>query len=158
MRPQQPTGSAPKESIREEGGGARGYGGRVFEVEIIRFVSGRRLENLSFKNAEEVLETIREVNDLPTFYAVNHREGRWSLGFFMVWFSGDRALVRLDEHREHYATDPSLKNSDADEIIFDDATETFTWRRDETVTREQAQAAFSYWLRTGTQIKSLAWS
>ncbi|WP_146009539.1 hypothetical protein [Deinococcus planocerae] len=130
----------------------------MFEVEIIRFTSGRRLENLSFESEAEVLEAIQPVGDPPTFYAFNRVKGRLSLSFFMVWFSGDRALVRLDKHREHYATDSALGTSDADEVIFDDGTEVFTRRWDETVTREQAQAAFSHWLTTGGRLESLAWS
>ena len=47
----------------------------MFEVEIIRFASGRKLENLVFRNAEEVLEAIQAVEDLPAFYAVDRVEG-----------------------------------------------------------------------------------
>ncbi|WP_264774850.1 hypothetical protein [Deinococcus aetherius] len=130
----------------------------MFEVETIRFASGRRLENLNLKNAKEVLEAIQPVGDLPVFYTVEHVKGRVSLGCFKVWFSGSRALVRLHEHGEHYVTDPALLTVQADEVVFDDDTEVFTRRWSETVTRGQAQAAFSHWLATGGRLESLAWS
>ncbi|GBF05088.1 hypothetical protein DAERI_030254 [Deinococcus aerius] len=99
----------------------------MFKVEIIQFMSGRRVEGLLLKNADEVLKYIEVPGDSPIFYTVDRVEDRTSLGCFQAWFSNDRALVRLDEHREHYATNPTLVVEQVDDIVFNEDTHTFTW-------------------------------
>jgi len=61
------------------------------------------------ENASEVLAKLRTATrDLQFLVVADIRNGvDW--GNFLIWLRGDRALVRLDQHRDHHATDASIR-------------------------------------------------
>lgn len=91
--------------------------------------------------------------------------GPLSLGALMLWLNAERALVRLDEHCEHYATDPhvSYDITQLPETFVNPPENGFkgnSFQEDfhRTVTKAQASAAALYWLDTGDKLSSLHWS
>lgn len=64
----------------------------------------------------------------------------------MIWLNTTRAVLRVDEHREHYASDPGLAGDplQSDETFLDVGregfgTEHFTEASSQTVTKAQAR-------------------
>jgi hypothetical protein len=93
------------------------------------------------------------------FALVGHTDARSAVRF-MVWLVGDRGRVRLDLHREWYATDPSVacESPDAPVTFRDTDGSAFTERYAKTVSRAVALEAVWYWLRTGKLDPKLRWN
>ena len=103
--------------------------------------------------------------ETASFVELSWGRGNLSFGEFMIWLSDERALVRLDEHREHYATDSSITyDIRQGSVTFQDVgqwgfgTEIYTQNFDQTVTKAQALAAALHWLETGEKSESLQWT
>ncbi|RJF72363.1 hypothetical protein D3875_13195 [Deinococcus cavernae] len=83
----------------------------------------------------------------------------------LIWLNAERAIFRLDEHREHYATDPDvffditqLSETFVNPPENDFQGNTFVEDFHHTVTKAQALAAALHWLDTGEKLESLNWS
>lgn len=78
---------------------------------------------------------------------------------FYLWLAGDRALLRIDQHREWLASDPAWASSAGEgEMEFSDENgSSFPMPLAETVSRAQALDALAHWLRTGEMLPDLAW-
>lgn len=96
----------------------------------------------------------------PCVLLVARHGGRVSHGDFNIWLAGDRALVRLDEHREWHAMDPAPGASAAggDTWFRDSDGAAFPAQAAETVARSQALEALDDWLRTGEMSPALTWT
>ncbi|WP_137914532.1 hypothetical protein [Rudaea sp. 3F27F6] len=80
-------------------------------------------------------------------------------GNFYVWYNEDLAFVRLDEHREHYASDPLRASFVGPSIQFqDEDNELFEVLPSQVVGRAQAAEALQCWLTSGLKLSSLSWS
>src|SRR5579859_6282536 len=80
-------------------------------------------------------------------------------GNFYVWYNEDLAFVRLDEHREHYASDPLRTSSAGPSNQFqDEDNELFEVLPSQVVGRAQAAEALHCWLTSGSKLSSLSWS
>jgi hypothetical protein len=106
-------------------------------------------------SAAEIELHAREVGEAGWITAADHANGV-SYGEFHAWLSGDRALVRIDEHREWYAREPVRPKGDPVEF-FDEGEVSFAAPRGATVSREQALAALAHWLATGDMLRTLVW-
>jgi hypothetical protein len=88
---------------------------------------------------------------------VFHQDRQVSHTDLLLWVAGDRARVRVDEHREWYAVDASAAPSDAVVEFVDSDGSTFTERLNETVSRQQAMIALADWLDGEEKTSLLTW-
>lgn len=105
------------------------------------------------QSAAEVAAVLPGGFALSSFVDVSWPVNGISLGEVLIWMSGPRARLRLDEHREHFAHDPALSYDIAvPEVEFTDEDElNFTWPVHHPVTRDQARQALMHWLASGEQ-------
>jgi hypothetical protein len=131
-------------------------------IELLKRTSGIKLTDIKGISIAEIIELIEMESDLPKYYSVDwireEEDRTWSYGNFQAWFCGNRALVRLDEHREHYATSPYPPSSGPAEIEFEDWISNFNMPSTSTVSLQEASQAFVHWMTTGEMIGSLEWS
>lgn len=106
-------------------------------------------------SASEIEFYAREVGDSGRIMAADHGSAV-SHGEIYVWLSSDRAVVRIDEHREWYAREPVLPTGDPVEF-YDEHGASFMESRAATISRLQALAALAHWLATGRMLSSLSW-
>lgn len=134
---------------------------RFYDVEITTFDSGPRTSRVVVDTAGEAWTAARAAAAIdPCVLLIGCQTGEVSYGDFHVWLAGDRALLRLDGHREWHATDPAHDASDAArpvEFRAPDGT-CFSAPRAGTVTRSGAFEALSSWLRTGEMPPGLLWA
>ena len=115
--------------------------------------------------AEKIEMLLLEHFDRASFVDISWERGKLNLGGFQIWLNKSRAFVRLDEHCEHYATDPDMSYdiSQGSENFPDVGQwgfgqEIFTQDFHQTITKAQALAAALHWLETGDKLESLIWS
>jgi hypothetical protein len=125
----------------------------VFDAEIVSSQSG--VTQRGWLSASEIDFHAREVGNAGRIMAAEHANGV-SHGEFYAWLSGDRALVRVDEHREWYAHELVRPGGDPVEF-YDEDGESFTQSREATISRPQALAALTHWLSTGRMLPALTW-
>lgn len=133
----------------------------TYDIEITDFAPDARTSRTVVGTAEEAWIASRTAQALdPCVLLVGRRADNVSQGDFHVWLTGDRASVRLDEHREWYAMDASwVASTTAGETWFRDSDGTpFPAQDAETVSRSQAFEALGHWLRTGEMLPSLTWA
>ena len=128
------------------------YDGEIatFDREIVE----RRLVFQSVADATRFIESLPE----NTIYVlIGQSKGGVSFGDFMIWFAGQRAYVRLDEHREHIASEanplmgkPKVSFRDTDGSSFE-----VSW--EETVPRESAIRALLAWLPSRKKSTEFNW-
>lgn len=132
----------------------------TYDIEIADFTPDVRTSRTVVGTAEEVWAAARtaEARD-PCVLLVGRHEGSLSYGDFHIWLAGDRAVVRLDEHREWFAMDPAQVASTAGgDVWFRDSDGAFPAQDAETVSRPRAFEALDHWLRTGEMLPSLTWT
>lgn len=104
----------------------------------------------------EVLRLIDGAGKELKFFCVADVRSGCDWGNFMVWLGGGHARVRLDEHREHYASPPGARQGGSVQFIDTDGS-TFDIPLSECVPRNEALRAFTLWLATGKRDPLLAW-
>lgn len=131
----------------------------TFEIEITRFEEGFLSRRATAGDADAAEAMVRAGVRGECCVRATQRDGDRLGEDFYVWFAGDRALVRRDEHREWYAADPAVAGSAAGATVEfrDDDGSRFPERMVGTVSRAQALEALACWLRTGTLLPSLTW-
>lgn len=131
----------------------------TYDIEITDFAPDARTSRTVVGTADEarIVARAAEARD-PCVLLVGRHEENVSWGDFYIWLAGDRALVRLDEHREWHAMDPVWVASAAGETWFRYSEGPFPAQDAETVSRPQALAALDHWLRTGEMLPSLTWA
>lgn len=133
----------------------------TYDIEITDFAPDARTSRTAVRTAEEAWTAARAAEACdPCVLLVGRHEGGVSHGDFHIWLAGDRALVRLDEHRERHAMDPAHAESAAggDAWFRDSDGSTFPAQDGETVSWPQAFEALNHWLRTGAMLPSLTWT
>lgn len=110
------------------------------------------------EDASVVLPGLRTAEGDLRFVMVADIRGGVDRGNFLAWFQGGRAFVRLDEHRDHYATDSSIRNLPDEAIRFEGDGDSFEVPFAQSVSRAQALDALEIWLTTGQMSPSLEWS
>jgi len=132
----------------------------LFGVEIDALVPARKRVQRRDLTQEGVEDAVREVAFAQAAFALVGNIDDRSVGDFMFWLVGDRARVRLDLHREWYATDPSLAHDlpDAPVTFRDSDGSPYVEPYANTVARAAALEAFWYWLRTGKMDPNLHWA
>src|SRR5262245_16300485 len=108
---------------------------------------------------DEALRYAAALNTRQGLVFVAHIVGHVDHGNFYAWYNDDIAHVRLDEHREPYASDPSRPSSTDNPIGFHhEDGEIFDVPSSQVISRVQASEALSCWLATGKMLPSLSWS
>jgi hypothetical protein len=132
----------------------------LFEVEINALAPGPKRVQRTDLTEEGVAAAIREVTLARAAFALVGKIDDRSIGDFMFWLVDDRARVRLDLHREWYATDPSvLHELPTAPVTFRDSDGSdYVEPYVNTVARAAALEAFWYWLRTGKMDPKLHWA
>lgn len=133
----------------------------IYDIEITDFTLGARTSRTIVGTAEDAWEAAcaARAGD-ESVLLVARRDATVSYGDFHIWLAGDRALVRLDEHREWFGIDADCAaTASAGDIWFRDSDgASFPAQRAEAVARSQAFEALDYWLRTGKMLPSLNWT
>lgn len=130
----------------------------MYQLEITRFLARPTVEKHASPQASEVWRAIQAVVDEEAVFFVAQIEGNVDYGNFYVWRKRDRAYVRLDEHCEHYASDPGHRGVSGREVHFrDEGGEPLCVPESATVDSTAAMAALEHWLLTGQKLPSLSW-
>jgi hypothetical protein len=131
----------------------------VLELEADTFAPEHRRVRRAELTPEAVGDAVREAALAPAAYVLVSDLAARAAGDFIVWLAGDRARVRLDLHREWYATRPGATPGSVETLVpFRDSDGSeFHERLADTVSRDQAVEAFFHWLRTGEMDPALAW-
>ena len=107
---------------------------------------------LNLKQVKAFIESIQETDG---FILVADIEGNVDYGNFILGLKNDLASVQLNEHCEHFASDPNRLNCDDELVCFYDET---SIKKSDTVTREQGLDALYFWLGTREKTDRLRWS
>jgi hypothetical protein len=130
---------------------------RRYEAELSRFDERRSRETLVTCDAEVLIAKVARFDADPSVVFVAWLSQGADHGNFYLWRRHGRALVRLDEHREHFASQPDHALTGTIEFVDEDGT-TFVVDAGETVDAEAGLAALHHWLRTGEMTPGLAWT
>ena len=132
----------------------------MFEVEIDTFAPEHQRVRRADLSQAGVVEAVQAAAVAPAACIVVSNPEAPAVGEFMFWLAADRARVRLDLHREWYATDhaPAADHGSAPVPFRDDDGSTFLEDPVNTVTRDAALKAFEHWFRTGGMDPGLQWA
>jgi hypothetical protein len=91
----------------------------TYDIGITDFAPDARVTRAVVRTAVDAWTAARvaEACDSCVLLVGRHADNA-SHGDFHVWLAGDRALVRLDEHRDWYATDPEAGSAGDGEVEF----------------------------------------
>jgi hypothetical protein len=131
----------------------------MYEIEITRFQPQPILQSFSLADAAEVSAVLAGVDDETAVIFIANIRDRIDYGNFYVWLCAGRAYVRLDEHREHYASVRDAATIPQGEVVFfDEDGATFSALLAATVSARSAKEALEHWLTTGHATTALLWS
>jgi hypothetical protein len=131
----------------------------MYEIEITRFQPQPTMQRFSLDRAAEASTVVAGVDDETAVIFVANIRDRIDYGNFYVWLCAGRAYVRLDEHREHYASFRDATTIPLGEaIFFDEDGSRFSTSLATTVNVISAKEALAFWLATGKATTALLWS
>jgi hypothetical protein len=131
----------------------------MYKVELIRFQPAPVKQEFSFSDVADVKKVAIQFDDETSIIAIADVRGNVCWGEFCVWRSAGRALVRLGEHREHFASYPDTSAVPPGEAPFlDDDGSEFHEANANTVSVYSAIEALMHWLSTGEKTSALQWS
>lgn len=132
----------------------------IFEIEITRFRPEPVTSRTTASSAGGADAAVRTAADADACVLVAWSKGEVSLGEMHIWLANDRALVRLDEHRDWHASGPAtLASAPAGDVWFRDSDGAqFPAQAAETVSRALAFEALGHWLCTGEMVPNLVWN
>lgn len=131
----------------------------MYEIEITRFQPQPIVQKFSLAEAAEASTLVSGVDDETAVIFVADIRDRVDYGNVYVWLCAGRAYVRLDEHREHYASFRDIAAIPRGEaVFFDEDGSTFSTSLAATVSVALAKDALAHWLTTGRATTALLWS
>ena len=132
----------------------------MYEVAITNFRPQPTQQKLSFAEAAGASACVRLVEDDVAVISIADIRDRTDYGNFYIWIYAGRALVRLDEHREHFACnqEAALDLSPEQVVFQDEDGSRFSMPVAATVNVHSAKEALLHWLATGKRSAALAWS
>jgi hypothetical protein len=130
-----------------------------YDIEITDFTSGGRTSRTVVSTAEEAGTQARAAESIDQcLLLVGRHAENVSHDDFHLWLAGSRAFLRLDGHRDWYATDPGAAPAqDGTEVELSDLDGRFSVPFSRTLSRTQGFEALLHWLRTGEMMPGLAW-
>ena len=131
----------------------------MYEIEITRYQPRPILQKFSFAEAAEASTIVSVVDDETAVIFVANIRDHIDYGNFYIWLCAGRAYVRLDEHREHYASFRDVTTIPRGEaVFFNEDGSTFSAPLAATVSVASAKEALMHWLATGRATTALLWS
>jgi len=129
----------------------------MFDIEITTFDPEPAATPLKARNPHEAYMAVLARTGSRCAVHVRHQDEVAAHTELYLWLSGDRARVRVDEHREWYATDPAAGASVAEAEFTAADGSVFQARLEETVSRQQAMVALADWLDGEEKTSLLTW-
>lgn len=132
----------------------------IYEIEITRFAPEPMVDRFVEDSSEAAAERIKSDDrvECVVFVAALDRERDVDCGNFWIWCDTVRALIQLNEHREHYASDPTLPAEQRMDVRFRNEDGSFlTVPFSQTVSCAQALAALHFWLPGLQRTPELEW-
>src|SRR5262245_19035363 len=132
---------------------------RTWELEAVTFNPVLRQTSVTASSREQASAVMQVPTDEQCFVRISLSEGDVSRGEFELWCSGDRAVARILEHREHDARDLEVAPAGIGDAVFryEDGSP-FTATFAETVPRELAVEALRSWVQGQDRPSVLVWS
>jgi hypothetical protein len=131
----------------------------MHEFVVSDFSSSPATQQAQFFNTDAAVLFTESIHAMQCVIYVAHIVGHVDHGNFYIWRSNDLAHVRLDEHREHYLTDPSRSVTTKEAVAFiDESGAMFNVSPSKVISWAQATEALIFWLRSGSKLPSLSWS
>jgi hypothetical protein len=128
------------------------------ELTLIRFVPEPIVENRTASSAAEALSWLDLATDTDCCVDASMWQGKFSVGDFLLWCSGDYACVRIGEHRSHQGTHLDSTFMAPVNIAFkDDDGSLFHPSRELIVPRQLAVDALRAWLSGQERPTMLHW-
>ena len=129
-----------------------------YEIEIAASANGWTPTIMRVKSVDAVKKEIDKLPNPPFFVLIAALGKKIDHGNFLMWSSGNRALIALHEHREHIATSSSDEHTEQSDVTFyySDGSE-FVQAYGNTISYEDAIDALLYWLYTMERTKKLNW-
>ena len=131
----------------------------MYEFLVSDFSSTLAIEQAQFLDVDAAVLFTESIYARQCVIYVAHIVDGVDHGNFYIWRNIDLAHVRLDEHREHYATDPS-RLAIAKEVaaFIDESGTVLEISPSSVISWAQATEALMFWLRSGSKLPSLSWS
>jgi len=137
---------------------AQGKKGLKIELTLIRFVPEPISEGGTVSSAAEALCWLDLATDSDCIIEASAWEGKFSLGDFILWCSGDFASARIDEHRSHQGRHLDSTFTAPDTVAFkDDDGSSYHPAGDLIVPRQLAMDALRAWLSGHERPPMLQW-
>jgi len=133
--------------------------GRKYELTIIRFTPDPMPTTNTFCSGNAALTWLAVPTDTDCFIEASVRHDDRSLGDFCLWCSGEYAVARIGEHREHNASHPDKAFATGKTITFkDDDGSLYTPPSELVLPRKLAIDALRAWLIDLRHPSFLHWS
>ena len=132
---------------------------RSYEITIVRFTPDPTPMTSTFSSGQNAVTWLGDPNEVECFIEASVRQGKYCLGDFLLWCSGEYARARIGEHREHEAsyTDSTFANGKV--ITFkDEDGSMFTQSGEVILPRGLAIDAIRAWLIDLNHPSFLRWS
>ncbi|WP_156368572.1 hypothetical protein [Duganella sp. Leaf61] len=147
-------GYLTKENVPEEHSSVLRY-----ELTIIRFTPDPVQRTSTLSSGPAAATWIGAPLDTDCFIEASVNEGKYSLGDFYLWCSGEYAVARIGEHRSHHASHPHNTFAIGKTITFkDDDGSLYTPSNELVLPRELALSAMRAWLIDLKHPSFLRWS
>jgi hypothetical protein len=129
----------------------------MFDIEITACQPEPVTNSLTARNPHEAYMAVLARLGVRCAVRVFHQDRQATHTDFFLWVADDRARVRVDEHREWYATDPKLAPTEGTVEFADRDGSLFSVPMNETVSRQQAMVALADWLDGEEKTSLLTW-
>jgi hypothetical protein len=131
----------------------------MYEFVVTDFSAGPSEQRVTMSSRDSAVRFASGLSARHCVIFVAHIINHVDHGNFYVWCNDDIAHVRLDEHREHYASDPLRASFSGAPVQFrGEDGESFQVSSPQIVSRAQATEALHCWLASGSKLSSLSWS
>ncbi len=131
-----------KENVPEERSSVRQY-----ELTIVRFTPDPVSLTTTLSTGPAATTWLGVPLDTDCFIEASVHQGKFSLGDFCLWCSGEYAVARIGEHRDHNASHPDSTFANGKTTTFkDDDGSLYTPSSELVLPRELALNAMRAWL------------
>jgi hypothetical protein len=131
----------------------------MYEFEISDYSASPVFRRVQFPAAEAAIQFAKAIDASQCVIYVAHIVDQVDYGNLYIWRNNDIAYLRLDEHREHFASDLSRSLCGGEKIkFFDEDGTVFEVSSPGVIDWIQAFDALLLWLRSGAKLPSLSWS
>ncbi len=132
---------------------------RRYEITIIRFTPAPMPVTKTFSTGSAAAAWLGAPLDSDCFIEASVHQDKCNLGDFCLWLSGEYAVARIGEHRDHNASNPDSTFAIGKTITFrDDDGSLYTPSSELVLARELGINAFRSWLMDLQHPSFLRWT